>query len=61
MTLSSTKAGPEQAAAATAWNQADVDQARYPCEAVQGGRKGKSSRTQVPASTPDRQIPRDGR
>lgn len=55
------KAGPEQAAAATAWKQADVDQARHPREAVQGGRKGKSSRARVPASTPDRQIGRDGR
>ena len=55
------KAGPAQAAAATAWKQADVDQARHPREAVQGGRKGKSPRTRVPASTPDRQIGRDGR
>ena len=55
------KAGPDQAAAVTAWKQADVDQARHPREAVQGGRKGKSSRTRVPASTPDRQIGRDGR
>jgi colicin import membrane protein len=55
------KTRPDQAAAATAWKQADVDQARHPREAVQGGRKGKSSRTRVPASTPDRQIGRDGR
>jgi colicin import membrane protein len=55
------KAGPDQAAAATAWKQADVDQARHPREAVQGGRKGKSPRTRVAASTPDRQIGRDGR
>ena len=55
------KAGPDQAATATAWKQADVDQARHPREAVQGGRKGKSPRTRVPASTPDRQIGRDGR
>ena len=55
------KAGPDQAAAATAWKQADVDQARHPREAVQGGRKGKSPRARVPASTPDRQIGRDGR
>ena len=55
------KVGPDQAAAATAWKQADVDQARHPREAVQGGRKGKSPRTRVPASTPDRQIGRDGR
>jgi len=55
------KAGPGQVAAATAWKQADVDQARHPREAVQGGRKGKSSRTRVPASTPYRQIGRDGR
>ena len=55
------KAGPDQAAAATAWKQADVDQARHPREAVQGGRKGKSPRTRLPASTPDRQIGRDGR
>ena len=55
------KAGPDQAAAATAWKQADVDQARHPREAVQGGRKGKSSRTRVPSSTPDRQISRDSR
>ncbi|WP_421076972.1 hypothetical protein [Microbacterium sp. IO18] len=55
------KAGPDQAAAATAWKQADVDQARHPREAVQGGRKGKAPRTRVPASTPDRQIGRDGR
>lgn len=54
------KAGPDQAAAATAWKQADVDQARHPREAVQGGRKG-TSRARVPASTPDRQIGRDGR
>jgi hypothetical protein len=53
--------GPDQAAAVTAWKQADVDQARNPREAVQGGRKGKSPRTRVPASTPDRQIGRDGR
>ncbi len=55
------KAGADQAAAATAWKQADVDQARHPREAVQGGRKGKSPRTRAPASTPDRQIGRDGR
>lgn len=55
------KPGPDQAAAATAWKQADVDQARHPREAVQGGRKGKSPRTRVPASTPDRQIGRAGR
>jgi hypothetical protein len=55
------KAGPDQAAAATAWKQADVDQARHPREAVQGGRKGKSPRTRVAASTPDRQIGREGR
>jgi colicin import membrane protein len=55
------KAGPDQAAAATAWKQADVDQARHPREAVQGGRRGNSPRTRVPASTPDRQIGRDGR
>jgi len=55
------KAGPEQAAAATAWKQADVDQARHPREAVQGRRKGKYPRTRVSASTPDRQIGRDGR
>ena len=55
------KAGPDQAAAATAWKQADVDQARHPREALQGGRKGKSPRTRVPASTPDRQIGRNGR
>ena len=55
------KVGPDQAAAATAWKQADVDQARHPREAVQGGRKAKSPRTRVPASTPDRQIGRDGR
>jgi len=55
------KAGPDQAAAATAWKQADVDQARHPREAVQGSRKGRSPRTRVPASTPDRQIGRDGR
>ena len=55
------KAGTDQAAAATAWKQADVDQARHPREAVQGGRRGKSSRARVHASTPDRQISRDGR
>lgn len=55
------KAGPDQSAAATAWKQADVDQARHPREAVQAGRKGKSPRTRVAASTPDRQIGRDGR
>jgi hypothetical protein len=55
------KAGPDQAAAATAWKQADVDQARHPREAVQGGRKGKSPRTRVAASTPERQLGRDGR
>jgi hypothetical protein len=54
-------AGPDQAAAATAWKQADVDQARHPREAVQGVHKGKSPRTRVPTSTPDRQIGRDGR
>ena len=54
-------AGPDQAGAATAWKQADVDQARHPREALQGGRKGKSSRTRVPAATPDRQIGREGR
>ena len=54
-------AGPDEVAAATAWKQADVDQARHPREAVRGGRKGKSPRTRVPASTPDRQIGRDGR
>lgn len=31
------KAGPDQAAASTAWKRADVDQARHPREAVQGG------------------------
>jgi len=55
------KAGPDQAAAVPAWEQADVDQARHQREAVQGGRKCKSPRTRVPASTPDRQIGRDGR
>ncbi|MBP6684142.1 MAG: hypothetical protein KA158_01865 [Leucobacter sp.] len=55
------KAGPNQTAAATAWKQADVDQARHPREAVQGGRKGKSPRSRVAASTADRQIGRDGR
>ncbi len=55
------KAGPDQTAAVAAWKQADVDQARHPREAVQGGHKGKSPRTRVPASTPDRQIGRDGR
>ena len=55
------KAGPDQAAAATAWKQADVDQARHPREAVQGGRKGNSPRTRVPATAADRQIERDGR
>ena len=55
------KAGPDKAAAATAWKQADVDQARHPREVVQGGGKGKSTRTRVPAPTPDRQIGRDGR
>jgi hypothetical protein len=54
-------AGPDQAVAATAWKQADVDQGRHPREAVQGGRQGKSSRVRVPSSTPDRQIGRDGR
>jgi colicin import membrane protein len=54
-------AGPDQAAAVTAWKQAGVDQARHPREAVQGGRKSKSPRTRVPASTPDRQIGRDSR
>jgi hypothetical protein len=44
-----------------AWKQADVDQARHPREAVKGGRKGKSPRTRVAASTPDRQLGRDGR
>ncbi len=32
------KAGPNRAAASTAWKQADVDQARHPREEVQGGR-----------------------
>jgi len=59
--LEGIKAGPDQAAAATAWKQADVDQARHPREAVQGGRTGKSPPTRVSASTPDRQIGRDAR
>ena len=54
------KDGPDQTAAATAWKQADVDQARHPREALQGGRRGKSP-TRFPGSTPDRQIGRDGR
>jgi hypothetical protein len=54
-------AGSDQAVAATAWKQADVDQGRHPREAVQGGRQGKSSRVRVPSSTPERQIGRDGR
>lgn len=33
-------AGPDRAAAATAWKRADVAQARHPRESVQGGRKG---------------------
>ena len=55
------KAGPDQAAAAAAWKQADVDQARHPREALQGGRKGELPRIRVPAATQDRQISRDGR
>lgn len=55
------KAGSDQAAAATAWKQAGIDQARHPRGAVKGGRRGKSPRARVPASTPDRQIGRDGR
>ena len=55
------KAGPDQAAAATAWTRADVDQARPSREAVRGGRKGKSPRSRVTASTSDRQMGRDGR
>jgi colicin import membrane protein len=55
------KAGADQAAAATEWKQADVDQARHPREAVQGGRRGKSPRTRVVASAPDRQLGREGR
>lgn len=55
------KAGPDRAVAASAWKQADVDQARHPREAVHGGRKGKSPRTRVHAPTPDRQIGRDSR
>lgn len=51
------KAGPGQAAAATAWKQADVDQARHPREAVKGGRP-KSSRAKTPTVTPGRQIER---
>ena len=51
------KAGPDQAAAATAWKQADVDQARHPREAVKGGRP-KSSRAKTPTVTPGRQIER---
>ena len=51
------KAGPDQAAAATAWKQADVDQARHPREAVKGGRP-KSSRAKSPTVTPGRQIER---
>jgi colicin import membrane protein len=51
------KAGPDQAAAATAWKQADVDQARHPREAVKGGRP-KSSRVKTPTVTPGRQIER---
>jgi hypothetical protein len=52
---------PDKAVAAAAWKQADVDQARHPREVVKGGRKGKSPRTRVAASTPDRQLGRDGR
>jgi hypothetical protein len=59
--LEGIKVGPDQAAAATAWKQADVDQTRHPREAVQGGRKGKPSRVRVAALAPDRQIGRDGR
>ena len=55
------KAGPDRAVAASAWKQADVDQARHPREAVHGGHKGKSPRTRVHALTPDRQIGRDSR
>ena len=54
-------AGPDQAAAATAWKQADVDQARHPREVVHGGCNGKSPRTRVAASPPHRQIDREGR
>lgn len=53
--------GPESEVAAAAWKQADVDQARHPREALQTGRKGKTSRPRVPASTPARQLGRDGR
>lgn len=51
------KAGPDQAAAATAWKQADVDQARHPREAVKGGRP-KSPRSKTPTITPGRQAER---
>ena len=51
------KAGPDQSAAATAWKQADVDQAHHPREAVNGGRP-KSSRVKIPAVTAGRQIER---
>ena len=54
------KAGPDQAAAATAWKQADVDQARHPREAVKGGRP-KSSRAKTPTVSPGRQVERGGR
>ena len=54
------KAGPDQAAAATAWKQADVDQARHPREAVQGRRPGKSQRSRS-ALRAEPQLGRDGR
>ena len=55
------EAGPDQAAAATAWKQADVDQAHHPREAAQGGRTGKTLPTRVATATPDRHVGRDGR
>lgn len=55
------KAGSGQAAPATAWKQADVDQAPHPREAVHCGRKGISPRTRVPALTPERRTGRNTR
>lgn len=58
--LEGIKTGPDQTAAASAWKQADVDQARHPREAVHGGRKGKSPFSKASVITPSRQIERGG-
>jgi len=52
--------GKGQPVAATAWKQADLDNARHPREAVRSG-KTRSSKSRVPSTTPGKQIERDGR